>query len=127
MSVRRRSHRRANVSTPVGVSLLVPPSEEAHAQVALRIGANVSGQRAQLDEHRIGATAYRDRTCRRGLAAKLLPASGVLTLMHASIFTNASGAPGLIDRLLLGSVRSRLLRHTKCPVLIVPQWDEAQK
>lgn len=31
---------------------------------------------------------------------------------------------GLIDRLLIGSVRTRVLRHTVCPVLIVPQHAE---
>ncbi len=40
---------------------------------------------------------------------------------HGADLLALGGHPmGLIDRLLLGSVRSRVLRHAPCPVLVVP-------
>lgn len=123
------------------------------------------------------------------LAARLMPASGSVTLVHTSIFAKATTEPGsvmdlystgahdrleriakqitratkrrvktmltdgpvaevltsvaesakgdlialgshergLIDRLLIGSVRSEILRRSGCPVLIVPEHGEASE
>jgi nucleotide-binding universal stress UspA family protein len=122
------------------------------------------------------------------LAARLVPITGSVTLVHSTVFADATAAPGsmsdlymtgahdrlrtiakqigratsrrvktlvvdgrvdrvmaalaakgsgalialgshergLIDRLLMGSVRSNVLRHVPCPVLIVPRPAETR-
>jgi nucleotide-binding universal stress UspA family protein len=44
---------------------------------------------------------------------------------HGDLIALGSHDRGLVDRLLLGSVRTKVLRHAPCTVLIVPELNEA--
>jgi nucleotide-binding universal stress UspA family protein len=81
-------------------------------------------------------TIAREISTSTGRRVKTFLANGPVADVLTSLAANSKGDliavgshdRGLIDRMLIGSVRSQILRHAKCAVLVVPQqqMEEAE-
>jgi nucleotide-binding universal stress UspA family protein len=87
-----------------------------------------TGARAKLDQ------LVRDLQIRSGarVAARMLdgePASALLDFArreHCDLIALGGHARGLMDRILLGSVRTQVLRGARCSVLVVPPQSPSE-